>query len=361
MSNEPKQPKKKSKGALALILILVVILAVIGVMVAGKLFDGSQSAQESTTPALSAEEEAEAEAEEEETEEEEEDLVAEGSGSEDFVIFGVDTRSTNLGSGTRSDSIMIVHVDHDAKTVKVASIYRDCMVHIEGHGYEKITHAHSYGGPELAVSTINENFDLNIEKYMTLNFINVADLIDEIGGVTIEITDEEVSHLSSIDGTYSGYITSAGTYLLDGTQAVKYSRIRYATGGDYKRSERQRTVLFNLFEKAKGLSFTERISLAESMLSQINSNYSTDEITSLLYYLSKYEITDMTAFPQVFYGGKVDGAWVEVPVSLITMNEGLHEFLYGETDYEASETVQSYSSYLATKASTATYDFTDSE
>ncbi|MCD8300549.1 MAG: LCP family protein, partial [Clostridiales bacterium] len=294
--------------------------------------------------------------------EEEEDPVEAGEGSEDIVIFGVDTRANNLGVGTRSDSIMIVHIDYDEQTVKVLSIYRDCMVHIEDHGYEKITHAHSYGGPDLAVSTINENFDLNIDKYITLNFVNVANLIDEIGGVEMDITDEEAPFLSEIDGKFCGTITSAGTYLLDGDQAVKYSRIRYATGGDYRRAERQRDVLFNLFEKAKTLSVNDRLSLAEDMLKQVNSNCTSDDLTSILYYMSKYTITEMDSYPKVFYGGKVDGAWVEVPVSLTDMAEGIHEFLYGDDeDYTPSDTVLSYSSYLNGVESKANNDQTSGQ
>lgn len=344
-----KQSGKKGRAVwIILAVVLIAVLAIVGVFAAkGNRKDTLQKPQ-NTAPV-------EDSSSEEETEEEEE-IVAEGQGSEDFVIFGVDTRSTNLGAGTRSDSIMIVHVDHDQKTVKVASIYRDCMVHIEGHDYQKITHAHSFGGPGLALQTVNENFDLDIKHYMTVNFINVAELIDDIGGVEMEIDEDEVSHLSSIDGAYCGQITAAGTYLLDGDQAVTYSRIRHAAGGDYKRAERQRTVLFEVFEKAKTMSADARISLAEKMLAKIGTNYTTDDITSLLYYLSKYEIAEMTAYPQVFYGGTVDGAWVEVPVTLTDMDTSLHEFLYADTAYTPSDTVQGYSSVLQGKASTPNTD-----
>lgn len=276
----------------------------------------------------------------------------ESTGIETFVIFGVDSRTNQLGKGTRSDSIMIVAVDHDAKTVKVASVYRDCMVYIEGHGYEKITHAHSYGGPELALSTVNANFDLNATEYVTVNFNNVADLVDEIGGLEYYITDEECSHMGS-------RFTGAGTYTLSGDEVVTYSRIRKAAGGDYKRSERQREMLFLIFEKAKTLSVNDRVELVEDMLDEINTSYQQDEIVELLYYLSKYEITDMDAFPKVFYGGTVEGAWVEVPVTLVDMNEAIHEFLYGTTDYSPSETVQERSTALRNKVSGANNNFTD--
>lgn len=292
----------------------------------------------------------------------------EKTGTEDFAIFGVDTRATNLNSGTRSDSIMIVHVDHNEKQVKIASVYRDCMVHIEGHDYQKITHAHSFGGPELALQTVNENFDLDLEHYMTVNFINVGDLIDDVGGVEQDVTEKEASvintfidQINRIRKTSSSHIDSEGTYTLDGTQAVAYSRIRSTAGGDYKRAERQRTILFKVFEKAKDMNTLERLDMADKMLAQINTNFVSDDISSLLYYLSQYEITDMTAFPQVFYGGIVDGAWVEVPITLKDMDISLHEFLYEDTEYVPSERVEEYSNVLYGKASTPNEDLREEE
>ncbi len=277
----------------------------------------------------------------------ERDFVSDGTGVEDFVIFGVDTRSDEL-EYTRSDSIILVHIDYEEETVKMCSIYRDCLAHIDGYDYTKITHAHWYGGPDLALETINENYDLDLEAYMTLNFINFADLVDEIGGVEMEITEEEVSHLSDIDGAYTGKITEPGTYQLDGDQALAYSRIRHAEGADYRRSERQRDVLTSLFEKAKAQSANDRISLAEDLLGQINSNLRTEDLEQLLYNLSDFEITETTAYPQVFYAGWIDGVWEEVPVTLVDMATGIHEFLFEETDYTPSETVQTYSDYMLT-------------
>ncbi len=262
--------------------------------------------------------------------------------TEDFVIFGVDTRADRL-TYTRSDSIMIVHIDYEEETIKIASIYRDCLAYIEGYGYEKINHAHWYGGPELALETINDNYDLDISKYMTLNFNNVIALIDEIGGVEMDITDEEVSHLAGIDGKYCGEITEEGTYLLDGAQALAYSRIRHAEGGDYRRAERQRDVLISLLDKAKTLSTSDVLQLAEDMLAQINSNYRAADLSTLLYNLAEYDITETMGFPRIFYGGWIDGVWLEVPTTLIDMNAGIHEFLFGETVYTPSEEVKEYS------------------
>ena len=269
------------------------------------------------------------------------------TGEETFVIFGVDSRTNQLGKGTRSDSIMIVHVNHENKTVKVASVFRDCMVHIDGRSkFEKITHAHSYGGPELALSTINENFDLKASNYITVNFNSVAKLVDMIDGIDYEITEDECKHMGS-------RFTQPGKYHLNGTEVVTYSRIRKAPGGDYKRSERQRDMLFEIFEKSKTLSTMERVNLVDKMIGDIKTNYKKDEIIKILYYLSKYKITGMDAFPKTFYGGTVEGAWVEVPVTLVDMNAALHKFLFGTTDYVPSEKVKEYSDTLRGKVSGA--------
>ncbi len=285
------------------------------------------------------------------TEEKLEDVLTEGftKKEEVFAIFGVDSRSNQLGKGTRSDSIMLVYVNHEDGVAKVASIYRDCMVYIDGKGYEKITHAHFYGGPEMALSTINDNFDLKAENYVTVNFNSLTTLVDMLGGVEIEISDVEAAVMRSEN------IGSAGTYLLNGAEALTFSRIR-KIDTDYKRTERQREVLFQIFEKSKALTNLEKLELLETMLSNINTSYDGEEILKLLYALSQYEITQMTAFPQVFYGGTVEGAWVEVPCTLVDMNASLHEFLYGEAGYTPSEHVLMYSEVLSQKVAGPNHD-----
>jgi LCP family protein required for cell wall assembly len=269
-------------------------------------------------------------------------------GIETFVIFGVDSRTNQLDKDTHSDSIMVVRVNHDTGTVKVASIYRDCMVYIQGKGYEKITHAHCYGGPKLALSTVNENFDLHAENYVTVNFNTMIELVDSLGGVEIELTDAEAAVMNS------DRITGAGTYLLNGKEALTFSRIRYIDT-DFKRTERQREVLFKIFEKTKPLSYKEKLKMAEGLLDNINTSYNEDEILILLYSLSKYEIEEMTAFPEVFYAGDIYG-WVEIPWSLVDMNAALHKFLYGTTDYVPSQTVQNHSDYLCQLVDGPTHD-----
>lgn len=349
MKDKTRGEKKGKFLWIALVAVLVVVLAVIVGIAVNKnkavKTDGSDIQEEQTTEN---ENNTAAQTTEEEPDQKE--------GTEDFAIFGVDSRSNQLGQGTRSDSIMLVHVNHDDGEITVVSVYRDCMVHQEGKGYEKITHAHAYGGPEFALSVINENFDLNIENYVTVNFGAMKTMVDKIGGVEIELNDKEIE---KINESSTEQLSGAGVHLLNGEQALAFSRIRKLAGGDYRRAERQREVLFEIFEKAKSMESLERLQLVNDMMDQINTNYTNDEITSLLYYLSKYEIVTMDAYPKVFYGGIVEGAWVEVPVTLVDMNTGLHKVLLGETDYSPSATVEDISWTLQNKVDGANTDLTD--
>ena len=188
-----------------------------------------------------------------------------------IALLGIDSRDDDLVG--RSDSIMILTLDSVHNKIKLSSIMRDSYVNIDGHGMDKINHAYAFGGAELALKTLNENFDLNISEVMVVNFSSLVNIIDKIGGVNIDITDEEVSHISGI--------SSPGEYLLNGNQALTYSRIRYAAGGDYKRTERQRTVINAIFNKLKNTSLTEYPQLVNEFLPYIQTNMSNTSLLSL--------------------------------------------------------------------------------
>ena len=139
------------------------------------------------------------------------------------------------------------------------------------------------------MDTLNKNLDLDIKNYVTVNFNTVGEIIDEVGGIVQDIDASEakvingyIDEVNKVRGTSSSHIDSAGTYTLDGTQAVAYSRIRYTAGGDYKRAERQRTVLFKIFSKAQELDKAKKIDIAKSMLDKINTNYLESEVLRLL-------------------------------------------------------------------------------
>ena len=187
-----------------------------------------------------------------------------------IALFGIDSVDGVTG---RSDSIMIATIDPIHNKLKLTSIMRDSYVNIPDRGMDKINHAYAFGGPQLAIKTINENFGLNITDYMSVNFTSLPVIIDVLGGVEINITDEEVAHISGIN--------AAGTYTLTGDQALSYSRIRYASGGDYVRTERQRTVLNALFNRASTLSVTALPGLLNEVLPYVQTSMGTSDILSL--------------------------------------------------------------------------------
>lgn len=171
-----------------------------------------------------------------------------------YAFFGIDSQTGSMSDrGNRSDSIIVVSINNSTKDVKLLSIYRDTYVSINGK-YSKINAAYSWGGPELAISTINRNLDLNIEKYATVNFKILADIVDAIGGIEVKVDKSILKNLNAyigdmnrINGGHSPKLSSAGTYTLDGNQAVAYSRIRYTAGGDLARAGRQREVLQKIY------------------------------------------------------------------------------------------------------------------
>ncbi|MBC5628083.1 LCP family protein [Clostridium sp. NSJ-6] len=187
-----------------------------------------------------------------------------------IALFGIDSED---GVAGRSDAIMVATIDPIHNKLKLTSIMRDSYVNIPDRGMDKINHAYAFGGPQLAIKTINENFGLDITDYMSVNFTSLPVIIDILGGVEINITDEEVPHIPGV--------ASAGTYTLNGDQALSYSRIRYASGGDYVRTERQRTVLNALFNKASTLSVTALPGLLNEVLPHVQTSMNTSDILAL--------------------------------------------------------------------------------
>lgn len=222
----------------------------------------------------------------------EEKLSAYSDSVINIALFGIDAEDGGVG---RSDSIIIATIDTTHKKLKLTSIMRDSYVTIEGHGDDKINHAYAFGGPQLAIKTLNENFDLNIDDFVAVNFTTLPKIIDMLGGVTIDITSEEVSHIPGID--------AAGTYTLTGEQALAYSRIRYASGGDYVRTDRQRTVLSKVFEKVLSINFTQYPSLLSEILPMVQTNLDYSEILNLGNEVLKMGVTtlEQERFPRDGY------------------------------------------------------------
>ncbi len=271
------------------------------------------------------------------------------TGYRNIAIFGVDSRNDTY-SNTRSDCIIIASINQETGDVKLVSVYRDTYVNIDGYGLDKITHAYAYGGAELALSTLNKNLDLDITEFVTVNFGAVVEIIDAIGGVTIEITSDELNYINdyianidSLEGTTTERITTAGTQTLNGVQALAYSRIRYTSGGDYKRTERMRDVMIAALDKVKSLNVSKLINIVDLILPQIETNIQENEIISLLPQVAKLNVETSIGWPYEVRGITLSSVWYGVPVTLEECVEQLHKEIFEEDDYEVSSTVKEIS------------------
>ena len=257
-----------------------------------------------------------------------------------IAIFGVDSRDDSYDKGNRSDCIIIASINNKTKEVKLISVYRDTYVQIEGHGLDKITHAYSYGEAPLAIKTLNTNLDLNIKEFATVNFDVVKETVDYIGGISMPITSEEVGHISGI--------TKPGTYTLTGEQALAYSRIRYASGGDYKRTERMRDVLTAVANKVKTLNISQLNGFVDTILPKVYTNITSADIFSMMPSIASYKITDSIGWPYETKGITLN-RWYGIPVTLENNVKRLHQEAFGEEDYTPSDTVKDISNQIIQK------------
>ena len=255
------------------------------------------------------------------------------------LLFGLDRRNTNE-KGSRSDAIMIATVDKKHKKLKLTSLMRDMYVSIPEKQDHKLNSAYAYGGPALAIKTVNTNFDLDIKRYATIDFFGLEKVIDALGGVEIDVQDKEIKYLNialnelnSIDesGNKSPHVQNGGLQTLDGKQAVAYCRIRYVGRDDFERTERQRRVLSQMFQKVKDINVTDAPKLASSILPYVETNMSNTEIitigTSVLGFKDKNIYQYRIPVDGTYTGQTIKKMSVLVP-DMPTNKNLLHEFIY---------------------------------
>lgn len=267
-----------------------------------------------------------------------------------IALFGVDSQDSNMNaSGTNSDTIILMSINKSTKEVKLLSIYRDTYVSIDGH-YTKINNAYATGGPELAISTINRNLDLQITDFVTVSFKIMADVVDALGGVTLTIDTEKelenlndyITNMNTLNGGSSRHFTSTGTFTFDGNQAVAYSRIRYMEGGDHKRASHQRELIQAIMAKA-GQQPQQLISVLNSVLSQVSTSFTSDELLQFGMDFARYKITDSDGFPFDSEDIRYNGIYYGFPLTLKSNVVKAHEFLFGTKDYEVSKELSTIS------------------
>ena len=273
-----------------------------------------------------------------------------------IALFGLDNRSNGNLSKGNSDVIMIASINNDTHAVKLVSVYRDSYLDIGGGTFKKCNPAYAKGGPEQAITMLNKNLDMDITDYVTVDFNAVVECVDLLGGVTIpEVSDEEsvlmhgyMDEINKLTKNNSKYLSGGGTNVeMDGVQACAYARIRYTAGDDYKRTERQRTVLTAMVQKAQKANLTTINSLIDELFGDIKTSFSNTELISLAAKVFNYSLGETIGFPfeknTTTLGNKGS---VVVPCDLESNVKQLHVFLYDDNEYAPTDTVKNNSAQI---------------
>lgn len=263
------------------------------------------------------------------------------------ALFGGDSREGQLEEGTHADTIIVAAINNKTKEVKLVSVYRDLMMQQMNGNMKKANNAYFIGGPQEAINMLNRNLDLDIEHYVTVDFKALADTIDLLGGIEIELSQEEADAMNEYIGETAmvaekeAVFVSEGIQTLDGVQAVTYARIRKNVGGDYVRTERQRLVIKKVVEKVKQTNLSTINSIIDQVFPQVSTSFSLTELIKLAAGVMQYELGDTSGFPFELTDGNVEGMGsVVIPLGFVENVEELHQFLYPEDAYTVSQTVQ---------------------
>lgn len=273
-------------------------------------------------------------------------------GYRNVALFGVDARDNSLGKGNRSDTIIIASINENTKEVKLVSVYRDTYLNLGNDSYGKANSAYAQGGPLQAINMLNMNLDMNITDYVTVGWAGVADTIDALGGIEIEVDEAEITHLNNYQVETSqslGYdsferVTQTGMQTLNGVQAVSYCRIRYTAGDDFKRTERQREVIEAILAKAKSGNVAALNKAANTIFEEISTSLTLKEVLALLGDVANYSIGETGGFPNEQYRatGNVGAASCVMSTDFTEDVKALHQFMFeNAADYEPSNEVKS--------------------
>lgn len=277
-----------------------------------------------------------------------------------YALFGIDHRDKNTAlGGENSDTIIIASVNNDTKDVKLVSVYRDTLLNLGNDTYSKANAAYAYGEAEQAITMLNTNLDLNISEYATVNFNALTTIIDDLGGLDMDMSYAEIVHMNNYCVETSEETGKDYTpielpdrpddieavqyhYHLNGVQATSYCRIRYTASLDMGRTERQRRVIQMIVSKAKSVGLGKIFKIMDDVFPMVTTSMTKDEILQLLPTLIGYSVDDTTGFPTSYKFSNVKGSII-VPTTLETNVIELHKFLYGDEAYTPSATVKANS------------------
>lgn len=281
--------------------------------------------------------------------------IVDVDGYTNILFLGVDTRDINDLKDCRSDAIMVISINEETKDVKLISVYRDTFLKMgDEDRYDKIAHAFAYGGAPLSVKSINQALDLNIQNYVVFNFKAVADLIDKIGGIEVDVKEEEIFALNDyaqetadiIGRKECPMVTEPGKQTLVGVQAVSYGRIRKGVGDDFKRTERMRNVLTIAADKIKNLNVSQISELIDLITPQIKTTLSNSDIISLGLDIGNYKINGSVGFPYEKDSDMLDGVSYVYSVNLEQDVIKLHQEVFGQKNYKISMLCKQISDHI---------------
>ncbi|MCQ2535852.1 MAG: LCP family protein [Lachnospiraceae bacterium] len=284
-----------------------------------------------------------------------------------IAFFGVDNRSIGHYSSGNSDTIMICSINNDTNEVKLCSVFRDTFMDIGGGKYQKCNAAYAYGGADQAVAMLNKNLDLNISEYVTVDFNAVVDAVDSVGGVTLNISNEEAKYMNAsyIDevAKYSKgkaeYVKAGNDVLCTGVQATAYCRVRYTKGADFERTYRQRLVLQKLLDKAKASDPATLNNIVNKIFPEVSTSLSSADILEMASKVTSYNIAEQRGWPFEKCTDMHNEASIVVACDHVTNVTELHKFLFGNENYVPSSAVTEISQTIQNKTGKTTANAVD--
>lgn len=270
-----------------------------------------------------------------------------GDGRSEKGIYNILLLGLDKDSGNLSDSMIVVTIDTNNKSLKLTSFMRDILVPIPGYSNNKLNTVYRTGGIDLLKEVFSKSFDLCIDGYVAVNFSSLTQVIDKLGGVSVYMTEEEAEYLNTTnyiaDPQYRNLEVYTGTHWLNGAQATGYARVRHVSKGseanDYARTSRQRQILNAIYEQFKNQSLPELLSLMETVLPLVTTDLTIPEMTDiatkavtsgvLTSEMEQFRIPTNDAHQNGWYNGMLI-----LDVDFDKSIKSLHQFIFGEAEEE---------------------------
>ena len=270
------------------------------------------------------------------------------SGYRNIAILGSDARADEGYDGSRTDAIIIMSIKKSTGEIRLISVMRDSylrMDYMDGTPIlDKVTHAHHYLGGVNTCASLNRSLDLNIDEFVIFNWKAVADAVDCLGGIKINVSEDEMGDMNiwgpeTADNVGREYerITETGTQTLDGVQATTYCRIRKNSGGDEGRSKRYKEVVAAVMKKAM-LQPWKLKELSDTVFPNIRTNMSRTAMYTAVINAPRYNMGKSLSWPQDYWSGLLGGISYVVPDTLESNVIRLHEKAFGQENYQVSDT-----------------------